>query len=83
MNVSISFASTCPTCGGARIQNTYTRGTLMRLLELHLPLAGSCLTCDTIWIIRAQERDRAAEAVAASFHAMPPAANLRVESRRP
>jgi hypothetical protein len=81
VNVSISFLSTCPTCGEARIQNGYTRGTLMRLLELHLPIAGCCLTCDKIWIIPGQERDRAAEAVAASFRATPPPADLRAESR--
>ena len=81
MNVLISFASACPTCGEARIQDAYTRGTLMRLLELHLPIAGCCLTCDKIWIIPAQERNRAAEAVAASFRATAPRADLRAHSR--
>jgi hypothetical protein len=82
VKVSISFASTCPTCGEARIQNGYTRGTLMRLLELHLPIAGCCLMCDKVWLIHGQERDRAAQAVAASLGAVPAPANLRAGSSR-
>lgn len=71
MDQSIAFAATCPRCTHERIQDDYTRGTLLRSLELGLPVEGYCVVCDRRWIIATQERVAVAKAVVASLNAAP------------
>jgi hypothetical protein len=71
MNQSIAFAATCPRCTHKRIQDDYTRGTLLRSLELGLPIEGYCVVCDRRWIINKQERVAVTEKVVASLSTTP------------
>jgi hypothetical protein len=56
MSHSITFFSTCPTCGHQQLQDGYTRAALVRLLERGRIIEAYCLTCDMLWPVSPVER---------------------------
>lgn len=52
----IAFVSSCPICGHQRLQSTYTRDALIRLLKRGRDIDASCITCDVLWSINDCER---------------------------
>ena len=69
MNQRFSFTSRCPRCQRERVIETYTRGELLRLLELGHPIEARCAECDVHWPIGAEARVQIARVVAASISA--------------
>lgn len=66
MNQRFSFTSNCPRCQRDRVIETYTRGALLRLLDLGSPIEASCAECAAHWTVGAEARVQIARAVAAS-----------------
>lgn len=63
------FFSMCPGCKRVREIETYTRGELLRLLELGHPIQARCAECDMQWTVGPEGRVQVARRVAASFSA--------------
>ena len=59
---SITFQSTCPTCGLSQAQRC-SRAALQRLLATNYPIQGYCLGCDEWWSVRPREQAALARAV--------------------
>lgn len=45
----VAFVSKCPHCGYEQLQDAYTRGFILRLLEIGHPIEGYCTPCDENW----------------------------------
>jgi hypothetical protein len=63
MSQSITFFSTCPTCGHPQLQDGFTRAALVRLLERGRIIEAYCLTCDVLWPVAPEERVSLARAL--------------------
>lgn len=72
MSRHISFLSTCPTCGHPKLQAGYSRGLIRRFIDINHVIEASCLACDLLWAISAQERFMLAKAVMAQPHTVLP-----------
>jgi hypothetical protein len=62
---SITFFSTCPTCGHQQPQDGYSRAGLTKRLERGRIIEAYCLNCDVRWPISPDERAAMAEAMVA------------------
>jgi hypothetical protein len=71
MTEPTSFFSKCPKCGNARLQDGYTRGTLVQLLDTGDPIKAYCVPCDVHWPIAVQERYLVARGIAAMDETQP------------
>jgi hypothetical protein len=74
MSQSITFFSTCPTCGHQQFQHGYTRTALTRRLERGRIIEAYCPNCDVLWPIRPEERAAMAKAIAAEHEDAPSSA---------
>ena len=61
---SVFFMSMCPNCKDMRSQRAFSNRTLLRLLELRLPIEAYCVVCDDFWQISVAERDALAQELA-------------------
>ncbi len=52
----ITFVSTCPKCGHARLQTGYTRRILLNLLNTRRNIDAYCIVCNVCWPISESER---------------------------
>ena len=69
MNKRFSFISKCPSCNRNLIIETYTRGELLRLLDLGCEIEARCAECNVHWAIGPEARVQIARLVAASISA--------------
>lgn len=70
MNQPFSFTSKCPGCEYECVIERYSRGDLLRLLELGHPIEARCTECDVHWRIAPEMRIKIARAVLESFSSM-------------
>ena len=52
----ITFVSTCPNCGGERVQHSYARLVLFDLLKTRRKIDAYCVVCNVCWPITEGER---------------------------
>jgi len=64
MSQAIVFASTCPRCERAQVQDTFTVADLMTLLYGGYPIEAYCAICDEFWPVSIKERVELGDMVA-------------------
>ena len=69
MSQRFFFFSMCPGCERVREIETYTRGELLRLLDLGCEIEARCAECNVHWAIGPEARVQIARLVAASISA--------------